>query len=84
MKILTNEDRNRYNEFLEKHERCNFQQATQWQKVKTSWINEVVIAENDNGEIIGSISVLIRKIPIFGNICINWICDNKKQVILKQ
>ncbi|MBE5821793.1 MAG: peptidoglycan bridge formation glycyltransferase FemA/FemB family protein [Clostridiales bacterium] len=87
MKILTDEDRNRYNEFLEKHERCNFQQSSQWQKVKTSWKDEVVIVEDDNGDIIGSISVLIRKIPIFGNIMYSArgpVCDIHDKKVLAE
>ena len=56
----------KYNKFLEKHDRCNFQQSIEWGKVKSaSWKNEIVLAEDKNGNIIGSISVLIRKIPIF-------------------
>ena len=67
--ILVNENNiEKYNEFLEKHERCNFQQSVAWGKVKEAWTHEIVLAEDKDGNIIGSISVLIRKIPIFGNI----------------
>ena len=68
MKLLTPENINEYNEFLANHERCNFQQSLEWGNVKESWRNEVVLAEDKDGKIIGSISVLIRKIPIFGNL----------------
>ena len=71
MKFVTDEDsRKKYGEFLESHERCNFQQSLEWAKVKKSWKNEVILAEDENGDIIGSLSVLIRKIPVFGTICI--------------
>ena len=66
--ILVNENNiEKYNEFLEKHDRCNFQQSVAWGKVKEAWINEIVLAEDKDGNIVGSVSVLIRKIPIFGN-----------------
>ncbi len=67
--ILVNEKNiEKYNEFLAKHDRCNFQQSVEWGKVKEAWTNEIVLAEDKAGNIVGSISVLIRKIPIFGNI----------------
>lgn len=85
MKLLTAENLKEYNEFLAGHERCNFQQSAEWGKVKESWKNEVVLAEDENGKIIGSISVLIRKIPIFGNLMYSArgpVCDiHDKQVM---
>ena len=66
--ILVNEENiKKYNDFLEKHDRCNFQQSIAWGRVKEAWTNEIVLAEDKNGNILGSISVLIRKMPIFGN-----------------
>lgn len=68
MKLLEESDKNRYKEFLENHERCNFQQSLEWGNVKTSWKKEVILSEDANGNIRGSLCVWIRKIPIFGNI----------------
>lgn len=68
MKLLEEKDKKRYKEFLEKHDRCNFQQSLEWGNVKESWKKEVILSENENGEIRGSLCVWIRKIPIFGNI----------------
>ena len=78
--ILVDESNlDKYNKFLENHDRCNFQQSIEWGKVKSdSWKNEVVLAEDEAGNIIGSLSVLIRKIPIFGNLMYSSrgpICD---------
>ena len=85
MRLLTTEKLKEYEDFLKKHERCNFQQSIQWGKVKESWKNEVVLAEDKNGKIIGSVSVLIRKIPVFGNMMYSSrgpVCDiHNKQVI---
>ena len=67
MILVSEKNIEKYNEFLEKHNRCNFQQSVAWGRVKEAWTNEIVLAEDDDGNIIGSISVLIRKMPIFGN-----------------
>ena len=86
MKILEQKDEIRYKEFLEAHNRCNFQQSLEWGKVKTSWKKEVVISENSQGKIVGSICVWIRKIPIFGNIMYSArgpVCDIHNEEVLK-
>ena len=67
MKLLEEKDKKRYKEFLESHERCNFQQSLEWGNVKDSWIKEVILSEDNNGKIKGSLCIWIRKIPIFGN-----------------
>jgi len=58
---LTNE---KYEEFLQTHPKGHFMQSPQWAKVKSFWKNEVVTVEDENGRIKGSISLLIRKIPM--------------------
>lgn len=90
MRILDQTDekqKQEYTTFLEGHERCNFQQSLEWGKVKSFWKNEVILAENEKGEIIGSLSVLIRKIPLFGNLMYSSrgpVCDIHKEEVLKQ
>ncbi len=66
MKILEEKDKEAYTKFLEEHKRCNFQQSLEWGRVKSFWKNEVVLAKDSHQNIIGSISILVRKIPIFG------------------
>ena len=81
------EDRAKYTKFLEGHERCNFQQSLEWGKVKNFWKNEVILAEDENGNIIGSLSVLLRKIPIFGYLMYSSrgpICDIHDEAVLRQ
>ena len=76
-----------YTKFLETHERCNFQQSIEWSKVKTSWKPEIILAEDEKGNIIGSLMVLIRKIPFFGNIMYSSrgpVCDIHDIDVLKQ
>lgn len=87
MRFVTKETENEYTEFLEKHDRCNFQQSLEWGKVKTAWIKEVVLAEDEDGKIIGSICVLIRKVPIFGNMMYSSrgpVCDIHDKKVLEQ
>ena len=88
MKLLTENDKQRYKDFLEKHPRCNFQQSLEWAEVKKpNWIPEVILAEDDNGKIIGSLCVWIRKMPIFGNIMYasrGPVCDIHNLQVMKQ
>ena len=86
--VDTEESKREYKEFLESHERCNFQQSLEWAEVKRPyWKPEVILAEDDNGKIIGSLCVLIRKMPIFGNIMYSSrgpVCDIHDVAVLKQ
>ena len=87
MRLLeTKTDEEEYTRFLESNERCNFQQSIEWSKVKTSWKREIILAEDSSKKIIGSLMVLIRKIPIFGNIMYSSrgpICDIHNIEVLK-
>lgn len=86
MQILTEKDEKAYKEFLVNNERCNFQQSLEWGKVKQTWKNEVILSKDEEGKIVGAISVLIRKIPIFGNfmyISRGPICDVHNEKILR-
>ena len=76
-----------YTEFLTRHERCNFQQSLQWAQVKSNWKNEIVLAEDAQGNITGGLSVLIRRIPLFGNIMYSPrgpVCDSGDAESLRQ
>ena len=88
MRLLENKtDEEEYTKFLENHERCNFQQSLEWARVKTSWKREVILAEDENKKIIGSLMVWVRKIPIFGNIMYSArgpICDIHDMEVLQQ
>ena len=86
MKLLQEKDKERYKQFLSNHERCNFQQSLEWGEVKTSWKKEVILSEDENGNIIGSLCVWIRKIPIFGNLMYSArgpVCDIHDEKVLK-
>ena len=88
MRLLENKtDEEEYTKFLENHERCNFQQSLEWARVKTSWKRAVILAEDENKKIIGSLMVWVRKIPIFGNIMYSArgpVCDIHDMEVLQQ
>ena len=88
MRILeTKKDEEEYIEFLKNNERCDFQQSLKWAKLKNNWIREVILAEDDNKKIIGSLLVLIRKMPIFGNLMYSArgpVCDIHNKQVLTQ
>ena len=88
MKLVDKTNIDKYKSFLEKNERCNFQQSIEWAKVKEPlWKNEIIIVEDKNGEIVGSLMVLIRKIPIFGNLMYSPrgpICNIHNEKVLEE
>lgn len=52
-----------YEEFIKKHDLCDFQQSTQWAKVKELWENEILMVQDENQNIVATMSILIRKVP---------------------
>jgi len=49
---LKNEnERMMFHTFLESHPRCNFQQSLEWGEVKTSWMKEVIVSEDETKNI---------------------------------
>lgn len=86
MRLLEEKDKQEYKEFLESHDRCNFQQSLEWGNVKTSWKKEVILSEDKDGKIRGSLCVWVRKIPIFGNIMYSArgpVCDLYDEEVIK-
>ena len=89
MRFVEDEDsKKEYKKFLEGHERCNFQQSLEWAEIKkANWKSEVILAEDEDKNIIGSLCVWIRKIPIFGNIMYasrGPVCDIHDISVMKQ
>ncbi len=67
MKIVsTAEEEAKAEAFLLSHEKGHFMQSSEWAAVKSNWRSEVVTAERD-GELTGMMRVLIRRVPVFGN-----------------
>ncbi len=53
-----------YEEFVKNHPKGHFCQSEKWAKLKDNWKNEVVTVEDENGNIKGMMSILIRKMPV--------------------
>lgn len=89
MRFVTDEESKKaYKKFLEENERCNFQQSLEWAEIKKpNWTPEVILAEDEENNIIGSLCVLIRKMPIFGNIMYSSrgpVCNIHDIAVMKQ
>jgi peptidoglycan pentaglycine glycine transferase (the first glycine) len=63
LKTYINQNTKDYEPFIKAHTKGHYMQAPQWAKVKSNWKNEVIIAEDDSGNIKGIMSILIRKLP---------------------
>lgn len=86
MSLVDENNIEEYKEFLQTNERAHFLQSPEWAKVKTSWKNETVLALDENKKIVGSLSIHIRKIPVFGNIMYSPrgpVCDIHNVKVLK-
>ena len=88
MKLVDDSNRQKYIEFLQKNKKGHFLQSPEWAKLKEEWKNEVIIVEDENGNIQGSMSVLIRKVP-YVNYTIMYsprgpVCDIHDRVVFKQ
>lgn len=60
---LPEELADKYENFIQSHPKGHFMQSPGWARVKSFWKNEIIMVEDENHEIKGSISLLIRKIP---------------------
>ena len=62
MKLLTNERYHEYEEFLKNNKKGHFLQAPCWANVKDTQKSEILISEDANGKIKGSMLVLFRNV----------------------
>ncbi len=65
MKVAESINSEKYISFLQTNKKGHFMQSPEWAAVKSNWKNEIITVEDDNGNIKGSMSILIRKIPVF-------------------
>lgn len=74
--------------FIENNKRAHFLQSPEWAKVKTEWENELVVVRGKNGEIQGTMSILLRKVPIFKRYIMyaprGFVCDEHDKETLKK
>ena len=73
--------------FLETNKKSHFLQSPEWAKVKTDWENEMIVIE-ENGEIKGTMSILLRKVPIFNRYIMyaprGFVCNEHDKETLKK
>lgn len=50
--------------FISHHPRSHFLQSPEWARVKKDWEHEEIIIKDENGEIKGYLSILLRKVPV--------------------
>ena len=53
------------NEFLTKNKKAHFLQSPEWANVKESWRKEFIIVRDNSNNITGTMSLLLRKVPLF-------------------
>lgn len=66
MEILKPEQYGEYEAFVCAHPQGQFTQSVNWQKVKNNWGYEAVVSRDSTGAIVGSVGVLVQKIPMIG------------------
>ncbi|MFY9175283.1 MAG: peptidoglycan bridge formation glycyltransferase FemA/FemB family protein [Peptococcia bacterium] len=64
MQNHTTEFDQKYTKFIQKNSKGHFMQSYGWAKLKSNWAHEVIWVEDENGEIKGSMSLLMRKLPV--------------------
>lgn len=66
MELCSRETRAEYEKFVETHPKGHFMQMPVWGELKSSWKWEGIIVRGEDGKIKGVMSVLIRRMPVFG------------------
>ena len=81
------EENKKLNEFLEENKKSHFLQSPEWAKLKSDWEHEMIVVEED-GEIKGAMSVLLRKVPVFKRYIMyaprGFVCDEHDKDTLKK
>lgn len=79
IEAVTKDNIQEYENFIAHHKRGLFMHSSKWAKVKSSWKWEAVMCKDENGNIKGSASALIRKLPIVNYTlvycCRGFCCD---------
>ena len=81
------EENKKLNEFLEKNKKSHFLQSPEWAKLKSEWEHEMIVIE-ENDEIKGAMSVLLRKVPVFNRYIMyaprGFVCDEHDKETLQK
>ena len=75
-------------EFLQNNPKTNFMQSPEWARVKTEWKNEFITVEDENGNIKGTMSIVLRKVPFINRHIMyaprGFVCDVHDKETLKE
>lgn len=63
LEILKHDEIDAYRQFILSHSKGHFMQSPEWGAVKRDWKWEAVVEKDAQGDIIGGLSVLVRKVP---------------------
>lgn len=78
---------NKLAEFLEQNKKSHFLQSPEWAKLKSDWEHEMIVIE-EQGQIKGTMSILLRKVPIFNRYIMyaprGFVCDIYDKETLKK
>ena len=73
--------------FLQTNKKSHFLQSPEWANVKSDWEHEMIVVE-EKGEIKGTMSVLLRKIPVFNRYIMyaprGFVCDEHDKETLRK
>lgn len=87
VEILKPEQYGEYEAFVSRHPQGSFTQSVNWQKVKNNWGYEAVVSRDHDGKIVGSVGVLIQKVPVIGTSFLyaprGPVCDLHDKAVLR-
>ena len=77
-----------YEAFVQNHPKGHFCQSVMWAKLKTEWKFEAVIVRDAEGEICGTMGILVRKVPVFPTAIMyaprGPVCDVHNKAVMEQ
>ncbi len=84
---VTDENLSQYEAFIQSHPKGHFMQSRAWGKLKSDWRWEAFFARDEQERIVGSMALLIRKLPglpytlSYG--CRGPVCDGHNPAVVK-
>ena len=85
---LSKEEKESLKKFLNENPKTNFLQSPEWARVKTEWENEFIIVKDKSGKIKGTMSILLRKVPILKRYIMyaprGFVCDQHDKETLRE
>lgn len=85
MEILSKDKYEEFELFCASHPHGAFQQSPRWGIVKSEWDNEIVVSRDANGQIVGGIFILIRRLGFKSMMyaCRGPVCDYTDMAVIK-